>query len=141
MTCLAALVTQPCQADQEQRARHSATVPFSRLFRDPHAYVSGSAAVEIFDNTEFDSALIRVQPVVRDPNARRERQSQGNIYVGNLPNSRRVDSGSLGDSFRHWGKVISSRVCYTEGKPTHGFVQFEDPLAAVKAIQEVTSKY
>lgn len=100
--------------------------------------MTGAEAVAKLNQTRVGSVLIRVQPSVRDPNARRQARSQANIFVSGLPDSKLVDSESLGDSFMHWGEVLSSRVTFDDsGRPTHGHVLFRTPGSARQAIEEV----
>lgn len=92
------------------------------------------------NNTRMGPAVIRVQHVVRNVCARHNFHCTGNIFIGGLPASDKIDSASLAASFEHWGRVLSSKVVFNvRGRPTFGFVQFDSQSAADRAVREVCS--
>ncbi|KAK9813357.1 hypothetical protein WJX73_002018 [Symbiochloris irregularis] len=50
-------------------------------FRPEITYHAGQVAVERLNNSVLNGKAIRVQPVIRDPNERCERQREANIFI------------------------------------------------------------
>lgn len=66
----------------------------------------------------------------------KEKAPEANIFIKNL--DEKVDSKDLEELFAKYGSIISSKICYDENGRSrgYGFIQFDKPESARKAIQE-----
>ena len=97
-------------------------------------------AANALETLKFQKVLekpMRIQWSQRDPSQRRS--CVGNLFIKNLEKS--IGEKELHDKFITFGEILSSRVeCDVSGSRGFGFVQFENPDSAKKAIEEMNGK-
>ena len=101
-----------------------------------YAYVSyrrGEDAEEAIKRLNFyELHGMQMRVMICDKNIFKD--DAGNVVVKNLPED--VDDKTLYDTFSLFGKIVSSKVSYRNGKSLgYGYVQYADKKSAKKAIK------
>ncbi|KAM7275587.1 hypothetical protein ACFE04_017453 [Oxalis oulophora] len=106
---------------------------FINFFSSPQAMM----AMKTLNYTKIKGQRIRVLLSNRDPT----RREVGNVFVKNLEGS--VDSLMLHNIFSTYGSVLSCKVALTYDGTSkgYGYVQFEFPDSADKAIREANGSF
>jgi len=95
-------------------------------------------AIDTLNNTQIKGKPCRVMFSIRDPSIRKS--GKGNIFIRNLDTI--IKPKELHDTFSQFGNIISCKVAtYPNGESKGlGYVHFENPENAAKAIEIVNNK-
>ncbi|GAB2250300.1 hypothetical protein Droror1_Dr00013659 [Drosera rotundifolia] len=107
-----------------------------RVYRDLTSRRSLAArALDMLNLTPVNGRAIRVMHSHRDPSI--HKSGSGNIFIKNL--DKLIDNKALHDTFASFGNILSCKVATDpNGKSKgHGFVQFENEEAALKAVEKL----
>jgi polyadenylate-binding protein len=103
-----------------------------------HQVADAERALDTLNNTNIKGRPCRIMWCQRDPSMRKS--GVGNIFIKNLDPS--IGHKELYDTFSMFGNILSCKVAFDENGQSKGFgfVHFETPESANRAIQMVNDK-